>query len=335
MNEWLIRNLVCPRDRGDLELNGDRLECGAGHEYHVIDGVPVMIFEDERPTHDYLRQSLEQVKRVVAGEPLTSVLRACETSNGVDGFVQGELPYTNGNLYFSVQNKLTRYPLPFLRLPESKGERLLDVGCNWGRWSIRAAQSGYKPVGIDPSLDAVLAARRIAQQLVADATFVVGDARHLPFRDGCFDVAFSYGVLQHFSKENAQTALDEMDRVLRYNGKILVQMPNKYGIRSFQQQWRRGFSEGKDFDVRYWTPAELVSTFEKRFGKTKFSADCYFGLGIQAADVDLLPPKFKAVVYTSEFLRKISNGIKPLAKLADSVYLESKKRPHRDPKNTE
>jgi len=333
MDEWLLKNLICPRDQKELAFGHDHLECPNGHVYHVISGIPIMIFEDERPTHDYLRRSLEQVKRVVSGETLESVLRPVETANGIDGFVQGELPYTNGNLYFCVQNKLTRYPLPFLRLPESKGERLLDVGCNWGRWSIRAAQKGYKPVGIDPSLDAVLAAQRVSKQLGVETTFVVGDARYLPFRDGCFDVGFSYGVLQHFSKENARAALAEIDRTLKENGRVLVQMPNKYGLRSLQQQWRRGFSEGKDFDVRYWTPSELLSTFEKRFGKTVFTADCYFGLGIQASDVDLLPTRFKTVVHTSELLRKISGGITPLAKLADSVYLESVKRPPRNSKN--
>lgn len=325
MKDWLLENLVCPRDLSDLDLDRNVLTCAEGHKYHVIEDIPVMIPDEKNPTHDYLTQSLEQVERVVAGEPLDSVLRPRQDANGVDGFVQGELPYTNGILYFSVQNKLTRYPLPNLRLPDSKGDRLLDVGCNWGRWSIQAARKGYKPVGIDPSLDAVLAAKRISRQLGVDTTFVVGDARFLPFRDGCFDTVFSYGVLQHFSKENARTSLTQMDRVLKENGDILVQMPNKFGIRSFQQRWRRGFSEGEGFEVRYWTPAELVKTFGDKFGDVDLTADCYFGLGVQAADADLFPLKYRAIVRTSELIRKVSDSIRPLAKVADSVYLRSKK----------
>ena len=38
---------------------------------------------------------------------------------------------------------------------------LLDIGCSWGRWSLAAARKGYSVVGIDPSLGAVMAARRI------------------------------------------------------------------------------------------------------------------------------------------------------------------------------
>jgi hypothetical protein len=101
-------------------------------------------------------------------------------------------------------------------------------------------------------------------------------------------------------------------------------MPNKYGVRQYYNQRRRGFTEGEGFDVRYWTPKELLETFEQRFGKTKMTTDCYFGLGIQASDVDLLPPHYKMVIYSSEILRKLSGVIKPLMKVADSVYLESR-----------
>ena len=243
--------------------------------------------------------------------------------NGIDKFVQGEIPYTSGILYFSVQNKLNRYPIPEIRLPQGNGERLLDIGCNWGRWSIAAAKKNYKVIGIDPSLEAVLAAQRVSKQLGAEANFVVGDARFLPFTDDAFEVVFSYGVFQHLSKENVKTSLDEAVRVLENGGKTLFQMPNKYGIRQYQQYRRRGYTEGEGFEIRYWTPAELMETFEKRFGAMKMTSDCYFGLGIQGKDADLLPLKYKMIVYSSEFLRKVSGVFKPLAKVADSVYLES------------
>lgn len=53
------------------------------------------------------------------------------------------------------------------------------------------------------------------------------------------------------------------------------------------------------------------------------TTDCFFGLGIQAKDVDLLPVKYKIVVYSSEILRKISGMVKTLTGVADSIYLES------------
>ena len=218
---------------------------------------------------------------------------------------------------------MNRYPIPELRLPDGDGKRFLDVGCNWGRWTVAAALKGYQPIGIDPCLKAVLAARKVSRQMGAPTDFVVADTRSLPFANGCFDVAFSYLVLQSFSKENARISLREIARAVKAGGKVLIQMPNRYGARSFYQQARRGFSEGENFDIRYWSPMELTKTFTENFGDTKLSADCFFGLGLQKNDLDLLPARFKAVVHSSELLRRVSLKIPWLVNLADSVYLES------------
>jgi len=279
-----------------------------------------MLVDDAEITHHYIERTFEEVEKVEAGKKVDDVTLE---GDQIDEYVQNEVPYTSGILYFSVQHRLKRYPIPELRLPDGNGDRLLDVGCNWGRWTVAAAQKGYKPIGLDPSLDAVRSARRVSKQLAVETDFVVGDARFLPFTDDSFDTVISYSVLQHFSKKNARTSLAEIARVLKKEGCSLVQMPNKYGVRSFYQRWRRGFAEGEGFDVRYWSPAQLQETFEEVFGETKMSADCYFGLGIQGADVDMMPMPYKIVVYSSEALRAASRSMTPLVKLADSLYLRS------------
>lgn len=321
MNEWLRNHLACPRDNKSLTTIGDRLNCPDGHSYPIFDDIPVMLVDDVDTTHDYISKTLAKVSEQTSDTVQSQ--NGSSDDSAIDEFVQGEIPYTSGNLYFSVQNKLTRYPIPDTRLEPGNGEHLLDIGCNWGRWSIAAAMKGYKPIGIDPSLDAVLAARRVSKQLGVETDFVVGDARFLPFLDNAFDTVFSYGVFQHFSKDNVRTSLDQVARVLKPGGKTLIQMPNKYGIRQYQQYRRRGYTEGEAFDVRYWTPSELMETFEKKFGKTKMTSDCYFGLGIQASDTDLLQFHHKLVVHSSELVRKFSGVFGPLVKVADSVYLES------------
>lgn len=317
MDHWLRRHLSCPRDKNELRWSADRLECSNGHEYVIYDGIPVMLVDDAASTHGYFEQTLARVSTNSAADEQTHV-----RDEGVDPFVQAEVPYTSGQMYWAVQNKLTRYPIPEIRLPEGRGERLLDIGCNWGRWSIAAAQKGYCPVGLDPSLDAVLAARRVSKQLGVDTNFVVGDSRFLPFADDSFDIVFSYGVFQHLSKENVRISLAEAARVLKPAHLGLFQMPNKYGVRAFQNRWRRGFTEGEGFDVRYWSPRELIETFEAKLGPAIMTTDCFFGLGVQASDADLLPKRHKAVIYTSEVLRRISETFGHLTKIADSVYIE-------------
>jgi SAM-dependent methyltransferase len=326
MDKWLIDHLVCPRDKRPLELADNTLNCSDGHTYTVVDGIPVMLFDDGNPTHGYIGRSLEQAARVRAGEDLSCVFGNMEVKkNGeVDDFVQNEVPYTCGTLYFPVQHKLTRYPIPEMHLPDGDGKRLLDVGCNWGRWTIVAEQKGYRSVGIDPCLDAVLAARRVARQFSVNPSFLVADARSLPFKEDSFDISFSFGVMQHLKKPNVKTSFTEMARVTCPGGEVVVQMPNKYGFRCLYQQARLGFKDGREgADVFYWTPAELKRTFTDHFGRTDLTADGYFGLCNQKVDLDLMPLRYKAVIHASEFFRGMSSFVRPLINLADSVYVRA------------
>lgn len=325
MNQWLRENLVCPRDKQKLETVGNDLICLSNHSYPIVEDIPVMLVEEQEHIHGYITETLDTIARMHTSDAAQTEESAvpAAASGAVDAYVQGEIIYTCGNLYMPLMHRLTRYPIPEFRLPDGGGKRFLDVGCNWGRWTIAAAQNNYRPVGIDPSLKAVSAARRISKQLNVATDFVVGDARYLPFAESCFDTGFSYSVLQHFSKENARISLDEIARVVKKDGKAVVQMPNKFGVRSFYQQMRRGFSEGESLDVRYWSPSELLETFKEKFGATQMSVDCFFGLNVQKNDVDLLPARFKLVVHSSEFLRRLSRSLPLLVNAADSLYLES------------
>jgi SAM-dependent methyltransferase len=244
-----------------------------------------------------------------------------------DGFVDPCVSFligaTNGIAYQNLIGKLTDYPIPDLRLPPANGQLLLDVGCNWGRWCIAAARLGYTPIGIDPSLGALLAARRVATQLGLTAKFVVGDARHLPFRRGSMDVVFSYSVLQHFSNDDAISTVKEIGRVLRTNGRSLIQMPTILGMRCIYHQTRRRWRKARNFEVRYWKVPALRQIFAEHVGPTTFSVDCFFGIGLQAADLIFMPALLRVVIRASEVLRKISQRLPLLCYVADSIYVES------------
>jgi SAM-dependent methyltransferase len=117
----------------------------------------------------------------------------------IDPVVNAAQVGSSGNLYRSLVGNLPRYPIPDLRLPEGEGRLFVDLGCHWGRWSIAAARKGYRAIGVDPNLRAVLAARRVARQMGIAVEFIVGDGRHLPFSRASIDRVFSYSVLQHFT----------------------------------------------------------------------------------------------------------------------------------------
>jgi SAM-dependent methyltransferase len=303
--------LACPRDRSALTPEEQELVCPEGHRYPVVDGVPVLLLENERPTHAACRVSLETPRG--PAEP--------------EAMVQDVIAATCGNLYRHLIGNVTAYPIPSIRLPPGEGRRFLEVGCNWGRWCVSAARRGYSVVGVDPSLDAIRAARSIAARFGVEADYVVADARHLPFPDGSFDVVFSYSVFQHFSKADAVASFTEIGRVLRPTGLSLVQMANVWGLRSLWNQLReRRFREPRTlFDVRYWGPRELEGAFSRAVGRSALVADGYLTLNPQPADLDLLPRRYRAVVRMSEALRRLSGRVPLLTYAADSLYVASRR----------
>lgn len=323
MDQWIFERLVCPRHRTALKRDGDHLVCTEGDRFPVIDGIPVMLMADVEQTLWVAAESLQMAVKHLEGRSIG--VEQESMPSGIDPDVQGLVAKTCGYLYVPLIGKLDTYPIPDLRLPQGSPHRtFLDVGCGWGRWCIAAAKKEYTSVGLDPSLRGVLAARRVARQLGASCKFVVGDARFLPFAPASFDIVFSYSVLQHFSKNDARRTLASIATTLKSDGLCKIQMPNRYGLRSFYHQIKRGFREGKKFDVRYWTPSELITAFSKAIGDASISVDGFFGLGIQPSDVGMLPLRFRLVVRCSEMLRRIAHYAPWLTNIADSLYVTAK-----------
>jgi SAM-dependent methyltransferase len=273
--------------------------------------IPVFILDDVQQTLGVAERALrpDEVRRALALDDGST-----PSPESIHPFVRDRMARTGGYLYETIRHHIAGYPIPVMRLPEGDGKSLLDIGCNWGRWIIAAARRGYRITGIDPNFEALVVARQVCRQFGVDAAFFCADARYLPFADCSFDIVFSYSVIQHFSKEDACRALREIGRVLA--GTSLVQMPNKFGVRSLYNQARYKMRNPAQFDVRYWSPREL---FSANIGPSRLSIDGFFGLGIGAANIDDLSPLYSLVTRTSEALRSHTW----LLPCADSLYVHS------------
>lgn len=338
VDPWLLERLVCPRDHGRLRAAGAELTCDRGHAYPLIDGVPVLLLDDDAPSFAMARHSLARARGGrgderapdlylesvgISDDEKRGVVELAARGSAVDPVAAYLVAATNGLMYRHLIGGLPEYPIPEIALPPGEGRSLLDVGCSWGRWTLAAARRGYAAVGIDPSLGAVMAARRVARQLNVPARFAVADARHLPFAPGSLDVVFSYSVIQHFSRPDAVRAVDEMGRVLRSGGVARVQMPTRYGLRCLYHQAWRGFSDGEGFDVRYWRLDDLRRMFAARIGDVRFDVDGYFGIGLQQTDARLMNLTGRLVLRASRWMTTASRRIPWLTRIADSVYVQA------------
>ena len=103
-----------------------------------------------------------------------------------------------------------------------KGE-FLDVGCGAGYAMRKAQELGCNAYGIDPDPGAHGVGRTGSNYSVDDVVIKKAFAENIPFEDEKFDTVYSSHVLEHVVDEDK--SLQEMHRVLKNNGVLIIGMP--------------------------------------------------------------------------------------------------------------
>ena len=130
------------------------------------------------------------------------------------------------------------------------GSDVLDAGCGVGYGTAVLVRAGARrAVGLDVGPEAVLDARARAGDV---AEFVLGDLQELPFPDASFDLITCFEAIEHV--QDAERALDELRRVLRDDGTLLISSPNR-GV----------YLPGNPWHVHEFTPQELREALHRRF----------------------------------------------------------------------
>jgi len=105
------------------------------------------------------------------------------------------------------------------------GDRVLDVGCGTGRLAMvlaaRVAPGGSVD-GMDAATEMINLATSRARKNGLPARFQIAFAQHLPFSDATFDAVACTLVLHHVAEDDQQTAVEEMYRVLKPGGRLLI-----------------------------------------------------------------------------------------------------------------
>ena len=102
-------------------------------------------------------------------------------------------------------------------------QRVCDAGCGCGRRSLLLAANGFALSGFDLSGEAVA----LTKSLLAEQGFPAGDFRRADllasgFADGAFDAVVCRDVLDHLPLREARAALEELLRILRPGGCLLL-----------------------------------------------------------------------------------------------------------------
>jgi 2-polyprenyl-3-methyl-5-hydroxy-6-metoxy-1,4-benzoquinol methylase len=117
------------------------------------------------------------------------------------------------------------------------GIHILDAGCGEG---VLVEEYGSKGLSIE-GIDLNYASMWVHQ----------GDILCMPYEDRCFDVVLLLDVFEHLAYADQPKALQEIGRVLKAGGRLLMSVPNLAHLNSRVQLFLRGKLDRTDIETNH------------------------------------------------------------------------------------
>ncbi len=124
------------------------------------------------------------------------------------------------------------------------GEKVLDIGCGTGEFSVFFNPDDY--IGVDIEKKYIEYAQNNYK-----GKFLVVDANRLPFVDGAFQKVVIVGVLHHLDDKTSGRVLDEAKRVLAPNGEFLLMEDVERPSNSFLTRLIHRLDNGRFIRTKY------------------------------------------------------------------------------------
>jgi len=152
------------------------------------------------------------------------------------------------------------------------GGLVLEAGCGLGQYVLLLRERGWRAVGVDWSVPALVAGQRLGAPLAAM------ELRALALRPAAVAAYVSLGVVEH-DPDGPDAILAEAARVVAPGGTLLVSVPYLNGARRLGAPWiarrqRRIAARGGGFYQYAFTRAELDAALG-RHGFVPFAARPY------------------------------------------------------------
>lgn len=190
----------------------------------------------------------------------------------------------------------TYYILSILaRLPRSA----LEIGSGTGFHSCFISYFRINVVALDINREIIEISRRNVKRFGGKASFVVASAFNLPFKDKCFDVCFSQGLLEHFDDNSVCRFLEGLVRV---GHRITLSVPSNYYP-------SKEFGNERLLAPTVWS--ELISKFVLlRYGDINVKVHYYLGLNVhgRASLSELIGPYHVIINVFRRSRKKLGRG---------------------------
>ena len=163
------------------------------------------------------------------------------------------MPHTTKDLFQTELDLLkgrSRHPhlhqlLPFLK----KGDTVLDLGCGLLVNSLYLKDNGFKPVGMDISIQMLQEGENI------DIRSSCGDGLMLPFKPKSFGGLLLIDIIEHLPRGKVDEFLKEAKRVLRHDAVVFLHVPLEKSLsyrllNKFKAIWPKNPNHRHDYTLK-------------------------------------------------------------------------------------
>lgn len=155
-------------------------------------------------------------------------------------------------------------------LAKTGAKRVLDLGCGPGRHLVYLASKSFEVVGLDISDTALAMCNdRISKTGFKNTTLVKHEMFELPFINAYFDSVLSTNVIHHAPLRQIKMTINEIHRVLKKNGSVLVTVASDSDYRNHTGKKIEDntyvFTEGDEVGIthHFFKEDELAEYFGK------------------------------------------------------------------------
>lgn len=162
---------------------------------------------------------------------------------------------------------------------------LIEVGCGQSRWlPYFAREFGFEVAGVDYAGSACATAQAVLDKAAVPGTIVRGDLFDPPpSMVGQFDVAFSFGLVEHFA--DTAGAVAALSEFVRPSGLVITVIPNMVGLVGDVQRW---FNRPV-FDKHVPLDADTLGRAHREAGLDVISAGWFYSVNFGVVNLHGLP----------------------------------------------
>jgi len=152
-------------------------------------------------------------------------------------------------------------PSRYLELPETRrelatrpGEKVLDLASP-KLLAVHLAREGVEVTSVDLFDDEIDRWKKLTAG-EQNLRFEIADGRSLPYADAAFDHAYSISVLEHIAGDGDEEALNELARVVRPGGRVVITLP--HAAKAYDEHRERALYGGDDTFFQRWYDSGAV-----------------------------------------------------------------------------